>query len=456
MKLDLSPYRGKIVCVALSGGKDSVALLHYLWVNAEKYGIFLCALNCDHGIRGKESVRDSEFVKNYCNQLSVPLIFYRHEGETFRSEESARLWRMKCFSDGSRQRTLSDGTLWRGYEFLATAHHANDNAETVLFNLARGSGVYGVCGMDRSKKIAMRGEEGKFYTLVKPLLDCTREEIDEYIAKNALPFVTDSSNLTDDYTRNKLRHKVIPALEECVPGAVKAIGRFSRLAREDEEYFSRRVDKILKKQGDGYLFTPCAERVIFKRAVVRVLREEGIKDYTSLHLDALFSLQSADLGKKFEFLGMVALKERDGVILYRGFTTEKKPLAAPFESFLQGRTEYGGKTFFIVSAGGEIPYLENVKILRLDKSKIPQGAVVRFFESGDKFRKFGGGTKNLSDFFTDKKIPLRLRGGIPLLAEGNTVYAAGGLEISEDVKITEETAAEDKIFLLCADVSKEY
>lgn len=448
-----------------------MALLHYLSVNGGAYDVSLCALNCDHGIRGEESKRDSEFVSAYCAQHAVPLIFYRYVGEALHSEEAARVWRLKCFSDGAQSRFLSDGKLWHGYDFLATAHHANDNAETVLFNLARGSGVGGVCGMEKSKRFpAARQFEGKahyidgekrdFITLIRPLLDCTRAEIDEYIAENAIPYVTDSTNLTDDYTRNKFRHNILPVLEECVPGAVKAIGRFSRLAREDEAYFSRQTDKIIKKFDAGFLLLTCEEGVIFKRAVVRVLREEGIKDYTSLHLDSLFALQSANVGKRYEFLGMVALKERDCIFLCRGDKESESAESAeivPFGAFLAGRREFGGRSLYVLARteAESAAQDKTSKVLRFDRSKIPSDASVRYWKTGDKFRKFGGGTKNLSDYFTDGKIPLRLRGRIPLIAKGSTVYVVCGVEISEDVKITPQTVAADELVLIYPESGEE-
>lgn len=462
MKIDLTPYRKKTVCVAVSGGKDSMALLHYFLKNGSEYGIFLCALNCDHAIRGAESERDSRFVRDYCTEQGIPLVCYRHDGEALKSEAEARRWRYKCFSDGAQSRRLPDGKLWHGYDFLAVAHHADDNAETVLFNLIRGSSLSGVCGMERSKTMLSKrefpdredyteGEAREPFALIRPLLDCTRGEIDEYIRENALPYVTDSSNLTDDYTRNKLRHNVIPALENCVPGAVRAIGRFSALAREDEDFFYRATTGILKRKGDGYLISPCAEGVIFKRAAVRVLVEEHIENYTSVQLNSLFSLQSADVGKRFEFLGMVGIKEGDGVFLFRRDSQQNAWEQAPFADFLRGREEYCGRVFCLSPHEERAETFKGIKPLRLDVSKIPFDAVVRFMQAGDIFRKFGSGTKKLGDFFTDKKIPVRLRGAIPLIAKGNEIYAVGGVEISEQVKITVETESENRMFLFCAD-----
>ena len=195
MKVNLAPYAGKKVCVAVSGGKDSMALLHYIEMHGKEFGITLSALNCDHGIRGEASERDSAFVAAYCGGNCIKLHLFKAENGQFKSENDARTWRQACYNS-----VLADG----GADLIATAHHMNDNAETVLFNLARGTALSGMTGIT---DLPASG-------LIRPLIGCSRKEIDEYIEENDIPFVTDESNFTDDYTRNKIRHNVLPALEE--------------------------------------------------------------------------------------------------------------------------------------------------------------------------------------------------------------------------------------------------
>ena len=215
MEVRLEKYADKRICVAVSGGKDSMALLHYLSVHGGEYGISVSALNCDHGIRGKESERDSAFVKAYCGDKHIPVYSFVAEKGIFKDENGARAWRLDCY-----KKVLEEGKA----DCIATAHHMNDNAETVLFNLARGTALSGACGIADEPSLG----------IIRPFISCSREDIDEYIKANGIPFVTDESNFTDDYTRNKIRHNVLPALEQAVHGAVGAIYRFTRLAREDE------------------------------------------------------------------------------------------------------------------------------------------------------------------------------------------------------------------------------
>jgi len=429
MNIPLEKYAGKRLCVAVSGGKDSMALLHYLINHAGEYDISLSALNCDHCIRGEESERDSAFVKAYCATNGVELYFFKWKWAKITNESDARAWRVGCYRD-----VIGAGKA----DLVATAHHMNDNAETVLFNLARGTSL---CGMT--------GIEDDFATgLVRPLIGCTRGEIDEYIEENNIPYVTDSTNLEDGYTRNKIRHNVLPALEEAVPGAVKNIYRFSRLAEEDEEYFGRKVNEIVHERLFGQYFIDfCPERVIFKRALQRLVsREFGKKDYTSEQFERIFCLQSAQNGKRFEFLGLAAVKEEGGISL---FDLSLQAVAdsgfAFYENFgevnaclgVAACTDYERSEEKILSVlqGYELP----LKILRFDLDKIPQSAVIRFKRTGDKFKKFGGGTKSLGDFFTDRKIPVALRKAIPLVCDGSNVLIVGGVEISDGVKITDGT-----------------
>lgn len=426
MKVNLEKYAGKRICVAVSGGKDSMALLHYLAANAGKYDIALSALNCEHGIRGEESERDSAFVVAYCAGNGIFLRFFKAESGAFSDENAARKWRLDCYNE-----VLKSGEV----DCIATAHHLNDNAETVLFNLARGAHLSGLCGIGDEPSLG----------LIRPLINCTREEIDCYIAQNDVPYVIDSTNLQANYTRNKIRLNVLPRLEEAVPGAAEAIFRFSRLAREDEEYFSRLAEGIISERGGGnFLIKPCAEKVIFKRAAAHIIADKFRRiDYTSEHMERLFALQSAQNGKKFLFCNLVAVKEEGGVAI-------AEQAGNPTEIPLAGAEE--GKSLFEF-AGAEVKIAEicghdckkEVKdgevYLYFDRDKIPDGAVLRYRRAGDYIEKFGGGRISVSDLLTDAKIPQSMRDCLPLICVGSEAYVVGGVEISRKVKVTKESRA---------------
>ena len=405
--LDLGAYAGSHICVAVSGGRDSMALLNFIYTHMREFGITLSALNCDHKIRGEASSRDSAFVADWCKKRNIPLLKFEWDFDGKKTEQAARLWRRECYNVA----------LANGVNFVATAHHMNDNAETVLFNLARGSGIAGLAGISDGEKI------------IHPLISCTRADIDEYIVRNGVPFVDDETNFSDGYTRNKIRHNVLPELEKAVPGAVGNIFRLSRLAAEDEKYFENIIEerKILKITPFGVEISLC-ESVIFKRAAVKAIKHYNRKDYTAEQLQNLYLLASAEKNKKFEFLGLTAYCGEGKIVITEGNTCDTE---IPFARY--NGENFCGQKLTIGSARGA------GKILKFDLNAIPEGAVVRFKRDGDKFKKFGGGTKSLGDYFTDKKIPVWVRDSIPLIAIGSEVLAVCGVEISDKIKITENT-----------------
>lgn len=435
MKLELAAYRGKSICVAASGGRDSMALLYYLNAVKEEYGINLSALNCDHMMR-KSSAKDSAFVEEWCNEKAIPLIRFRADG-SLRTEADARDWRRGCYFKAAKGEDGSGRTLTQGADFIATAHHLNDNAETVLFNLARGSALAGVTGITDG---VLTNAEGDRLNLIHPLISVPREEINAYVAECGIPFVDDETNFSDAYTRNNIRNNVIPVLEKAVPDAAKAIYRFSRLAAEDEEFFRNEVEKhgILKFDGDT-AFIKSSEKPLFSRAAVAAVKDLfKKKDYTSTQIDVLFGLSLAENGKRFEFLGLTAFKEEGGISIKKT-AVESVEREVLFSDYICDNSSiYGGQFLKIVANDVEKSRRDGKKILKFDFDAIPKAAVIRFMKSGDRFTKFGGGTKSLGDFFTDRKVPLRLRKAIPVIADGSEVLAVCGVEISDKIKVTDK------------------
>lgn len=402
-----------------------MALLDFLLENAESYALTVTALNCEHGIRGEKSKRDSEFVKNYCASRGVPLKIYsadcialaEEHGESV--ETAARNWRRECYADAAEH----FGAV------IATAHHLNDNAETVLFNLARGSGLSGLAGIADGKVKCGDGQ----CRIIRPLIGCSRAEIDDYIVARGIPFVEDETNGSDAYTRNYIRMNVLPQLEKAVPGAAENIYRFSRIAAEDDEFLTRIATAEYLDCDDGFaLIKHCVEKPLFSRAALAAIAGKfAKKDYTAAHVEALYNLQFLEVGKAFEFLGLTAYKE-EGRIAISG-KRKKIENVIPFGVY-ENPVDLG-ITFSICKCNEND---ENPRLI-FDLDKVPQSAVVRTRRDGDRFTKFGGGTKSLGDFMTDRKIPMRLRDFLPVIAVGNEILAIIGVEISEKIKIDEGT-----------------
>lgn len=438
MKPELAKYENTKICVAVSGGRDSMALLHYTLLHAAEYNISLSALNCDHGIRGEDSARDSVFVKEWCAANGVPLLTFVWQDDCEKTEALARKWRLGCYAEAIK----------RGVDAVATAHHMDDNAETVLFRLARGSSLSGLTGIT--------DEDFGNLKIIRPLINCSRAEINDYISEHGVPYVDDETNFTENYTRNKIRLNVMPALEKAVNGASGAIFRFSRIAAEDELYFDSVIKErnLINETGYGVEIKNCKEKPVFRRAALKALNllSPEIRDYTTEHLERLYALQFAETSKKFNFLGVTGYSE-NGKITLRLNGEETSVSAAGFFKYFNDKCSiYGGQFVEITTKTPAVA--ADLKILKFDLTAIPESAEIRLMKAGDRFTKFGGGTKKLGDYFTDKKIPVWLRCEIPLIAVGADILAVCGVEISDIIKVTDKT----KIiaYAICADYANPF
>ncbi len=421
--LDLKSFRDKKIGVAVSGGGDSVALLHYLRAQKSKCGYSLFAIHCEHGIRGEESLADMRFVQSLCADWEIPLFLLREDcparakGEKQSLETAARNFRYESFSS-----LLKGGEL----DFVATAHHLGDEAETVLFRMARGSALTGAGGM--------KERNGGY---IRPFLDISKEEIVAYLQENGLPFRQDSTNFQTDATRNKIRLEVLPKLEEAVGGAIKNVARFARLAREDDELLYALSDELLVYEKGKITVRFSEKKPLFTRACLTAMKGLGLeKDYTEAHLSALFDLQASERGSFLTLPKLHARKTRTGILFYLPSEEKMPPLALEKDFDLSG---YDGGRYEVNVKKAPSKEETEWRELRLDVEKIPKTAVFRFRREGDFMEVFGGGTKSLKKLFNEKKIPPKERKYLPLIAEkeNGRVYAVCGVEISERVKVEE-------------------
>ena len=416
--LDVSLFKnGDVVGVALSGGKDSMCLLDMLLKNASNLGITVKAVNVDHSIRGIESENDSNFVKNYCQSLNVPLYFKKVDAVAFSKEngysleQGARELRYSVFKEA-----IESGFCTK----IATAHHANDNFETVLFNMFRGSGVQGLSGI----KAVSNG-------VIRPLLNASRNDIDAYALRSNIPFVEDSSNLSTDYTRNYIRLNVVPLILEKFNGAINSVNRLTQTISEEDEFLNELAKKVIAKK-DGNLCLPTSlEPVIFKRATLLILKELGVtKDYEKVHIDSAFSLLLLKNGSQITLPnGIICVREYDYVTFYK----DLKTTLSPTYNFSVGEFNFNGTTIKIERTE------KREDGLFIDENKVPKNCVIRTRQNGDVFTKFGGGTKKLKDYLIDKKIPKLKRDSLIVLASDNEILAIFGVEISDKVKCDSQT-----------------
>lgn len=266
---------GGRVCVALSGGADSVSLLTVLNELREQLGTELFACHLNHGLRGEESDRDERFCRGLCEELGVP--FYSSKISV--SELANKHESIEQAARRGRYAFFEEALAHFGADVLATAHNANDNAETVLLNMARGTGLKGLCGIPPVRSFAA----GRF-RVIRPLICCERAEIEEFLKERGRSCVTDATNFSEDYTRNKIRLRIIPELKEIDPSVVAVIGRMTRNLRADSEFLDSLAEKSLAaaREGRGWNAAELSRlpEPIKARAIRRILITGGIEPST--------------------------------------------------------------------------------------------------------------------------------------------------------------------------------
>ncbi len=419
IKFDLSKLNNKRVGVAVSGGADSMALLHFLYSKQKEYGYHLIAVNIDHSMRGEDSINDSQFVKDYCAKLGVPVISYcaKTDGIILNSENSAREYRYDCF-----KKTVTNGDC----EFIATAHHKSDFVETALINLFRGSGTAGLTGI----------KEQNDY-IIRPLIFTEKAQIDAYVKRENLPFVTDSTNLETDYTRNFLRLKVIPLVKEKFPQMEDSILKFATVLSSEDEYLKSLANSLVERVDDVVKVAYCPSQPILARAFIVALKQAGItKDYEKKHVDLLCSLMyDGETGSELSLINDVtAVKEYQSVALYKKEEKTFAPLPVK-----EGFYDFGNTRLIIERVKNCGIDLFNDSAKYIDADKLPKTAVIRTRLEGDRFKTFSGNTKKLKDYLIDEKVPKRTRDELLLIADGKDVLYIAGKEISCDLKVTNDS-----------------
>ena len=406
---------GDRVLCAVSGGADSMCLLHYLHTNAEKLGISVCAASFDHMLRGEASARDCEFVAAWCRERDIPCVTGCGDvrsyafSEGMSEEEAAR---------GLRYAFLKKSAAELGCTVTATAHNANDNAETMLFNLTRGGGLKGLCGIPPER-------DG----IIRPLLSTTREQIERYNEENSVPFVTDATNLGDDYTRNILRHHVTPVLESINPAFFTAAARTALSLREDErcleEMARAAYDKLYKNSAlpaDKLMQLP-------KPVAMRVIRMICGRGLSYAHAQAVYALPSGNESRHADIPGMRVTYDRG--VLYFGAEN-----SIPREYALKA-----GQRIYIPESGLEVSaqiidncerIFKSFNILDFKCDSICGNISLTPRKSGDKIRlSHRKCTKSLKDLFNESGMSLRMRELTPVLRDEKGVIGVYGFGIDE-------------------------
>ena len=398
----------KVVC-ALSGGADSVALLFALYLLKDKLGFTLEAAHFNHHLRGEESDRDEAFAAQLCDRYDIPL--HMGSGNVVAGkkglEAAARDARYGYF------RTLQGK--------IATAHTADDNAETVLMHLVRGTGLKGLGGI-----APVSGN------LIRPMLNVTRQDVENFLDEWCLSHITDSSNETDAFLRNRLRHHVMPLLKQENPKLAENLSAMALNLRRDEAVLSSLVTEELPDV-QALREMPSALR---SRALEAFLKRSGVKEPEQVHLSQAEKLVfSHNPSARASFPGGVTITRRyDRLeILEETALLEEIPLPCPGEVLLP---EYR-----VICTMAETEENDDCTF-----TVVPQGTMVlRSRRSGDAIR-LSGGTRQLKKLFIDRKIPAASRPGIPVLCDDRGILGVCGVGADLD-RMTGEMPAVTVRFL---------
>ena len=420
---------GDCIVTGLSGGADSCALLHFLASLREKKDLRLIACHVNHMLRGKEADRDEEFARSFCKRLNIEFFLLKkdinalaeslHQG----TEQCGRDVRYSFFRETAEKFNAK----------IATAHTASDNAETILFNLARGSGVRGLCGIPPVRD-----------NIIRPLITSTREEIEDYCRRNDISYVTDSTNLANEYNRNKIRHDVIPVLRQINPAFEQAAARTSSIMRSTDNYIRCQAKELLcaacTEKGYKAKTLYNSDEVVFAQAV-SILCEPFDIIPEAVHISLIRKICSEN--------GSVELKSKIFAVSNQGYLRIIKKT----DTKNSDEIEFTGQNIIVINDKKLNISIVNIDEFNnrkkndkfifhnsLDYDTISLSALFRCRRSGDRFRPAGRGiSKTIKKLFCEMKIPAEQRDSILLLANGNDILWIEGIGAAQDHSVSSKT-----------------
>ena len=407
--------KGDTVLAAVSGGADSVFLFHFLLGIRDKYMLKLKAAHIEHGIRGEESLSDCRFVENLCAEHGVECFTLHIDAE---NEAKASGLGVEEYSRKRRYEFFDSVEC----DKIATAHNLTDNAETLIFRLARGTGLKGACGIP-----AKRGK------IVRPLLCVTGEEIRNYLDGRGIPYRVDSTNLTDDYSRNLIRNHVFPVLKQINESAETAIARFIETAAEDCEFIEEQARAAEKEavQGAGLSVEKLKSYhdAVLNRVLMNYFSENGVS-LNGFHLEKVKKLL-VSRGKTQLSGNLFAVSDGKTLRFARLAESEKNTdKKFNFKQNVYSRSDFLNKC-----------ELSDKRFdFYCDCDKIIGSICVRSRRAGDRISPAGRGcAKTLKKLFNELKIPAESRGDIPVIVDGGGVIGIYGICVDERVKAEKST-----------------
>ena len=435
------------VLVALSGGPDSVCLLHVLNGLKEGLRLDLNVLYVDHGLRPEETPGEIEFSKRLCEKLDLPFITKSINVKSYAQEKGMN--RQEAARE-LRYRAFEEIALEINAHKIALGHTADDQAETLLMRLLRGAGPTGLSGIPQ-----VRGK------IIRPLIEIRRKEIEQYLQEKKIDFIVDSSNLKRDYLRNKIRLSLMPLIKEINPTIIDTLSRIASIFREEERYFeilvAKTLMKLISRKTDSRIelfLSPLAamEKIILRRTLRRAIDETtGLRGINFIHIEDIIDLiKKGTAGDRLYLPHEIrVIKSYSTLIL----TSEPPTRLSTYSLEVAGETvlketgmlihasmyeqQESGMRDSSTSTPDSHPATTLV-LFDVDKLNFP--LIVRPRKEGDFFYPLGfGKKKKLQDFFVDEKVPRDERDAIPLIVSGKDIIWVVGYRGDERFKVTDET-----------------
>ncbi len=430
------------ILIALSGGPDSVFLLHFLIKYKKRFNITIAAFHLNHMLRGNEANEDEKFCKEICADLKIKFFNARKRVNNYAKKNK--------LSVEIAGRTLRYIELERiakkyGYNKIATGHNLNDNTETVLLNLIKGAGLRGLSGIPLK-----RGN------IIRPVLVLEKEEIINYLNKNKIPFRIDPSNTSIVYERNFLRNEVIPLLKtELNPSLDRSVLKTASVVRAANEFIKKKIPELSKEiisDNGGQLFVNVEKLLLLDEELYGEILKTAIDKYfifqtSSDEIKRIVSLLNVQSGKQIKLSKeLTAVRERDRIFIGKNIFPDEMTGSyklKPGKSLLVDNKKISIKN--ISSYNQSLKKKRNEEIISADN--LSDTFWIRRWKPGDRFYPLGmKGSKKVSDFLTEKKISSIIKRNQLVLINDDKVVWVVGLRIDDRFKVTTETK---RIYRLC-------
>lgn len=433
------------ILVALSGGPDSVCLLHILYELKNKFNLTLGAIHINHMLRGKEADNDEKYIGKLCDELGI-----NHYVKRINIEYVAKSENVSLEVAGRNERYKAFEEIKTKYEYnkIAVAHNSNDQAETILMRVMRGTGLEGLTG------IKAKREDG----IIRPILCLNREEIEKYCEEKRLNPRIDASNYERIYSRNKIRLDILPYMKEHFnKDIIDTLNRMTILLQKDNEFIEEYSNKCYhiycemlgnKLKISRELFKKEMDSII-TRVIIKAFKEisNSHQNFEMKHIYEIVNLANKGTGKRLNLTNKIICENLYGDIIFIKEEKHKQELCNNCEIRIDKSEIYKEVVFNnykikfeIIENSNKVEFTKNNLIKLFDYDNIEKEIVIRYRKDGDKIVPLGmNGSKKLKDIFMDLKIPREDRNSIPILCFDNKISWIVGYKTSQLFKVTKDT-----------------